>query len=230
MFVRQWPSGNLASDPGTGGPHEVDLDALLDHIRRLRPSRSTRGALQLPCALLIQARQQLERALSLEEKDHPEGTGVAALLLRLGNMAERRDDIEEADRLYRRAYELLLRLAPGSGGEAAAATNLAITTGWRGDVAQAERYAARALAIREKLTPSGDAIIPSLLNHGILLAARGDFAGAEASVLRARRILEGVQPESTGMVKVLENLGGIAWLRQVWLRGKTCAAAPSCAP
>ncbi|HEX7185694.1 MAG TPA: CHAT domain-containing protein [Thermoanaerobaculia bacterium] len=162
---------------------------------------------------LAQARQQLERALSLEEKDHPDGMGVMALLLRLGNVAERQDDIEQADRLYRRAHELILRAAPGTGAEAAAANNLAITTGWRGDLVQAERYGALALAIREKLTPSGDAIIPSLLNHGILLAARGDFAGAEADFLRARRILEKVQPESIGMAKALNNLGSIAWQR-----------------
>ena len=115
---------------------------------------------------LTQAKQQLERALWLEEKDHPEGLGVTALLLRLGNVAERQDNLDEADRLYRRAYDLLLRAAPGSGGEAAAANNLAVITGRRGDLAQAELYAARALAIREKLTPSGDAIIPSLLNYG----------------------------------------------------------------
>jgi CHAT domain-containing protein/tetratricopeptide (TPR) repeat protein len=159
------------------------------------------------------ARQQLAKALELEEKGHPEGLGVATVLLRLGNVAERQDDLEEADRLYHRAYDLVLRLAPGSGGEAAAANNLAVSTGRRGDLAQAELYAARALAIREKLTPSGYAIIPSLLSYGNIIYARGDFAGAEAAFLRAKKILEKVQPEGAALAKTLHDLGEIALQR-----------------
>jgi CHAT domain-containing protein/tetratricopeptide (TPR) repeat protein len=167
----------------------------------------------LPHGDLTQARQHLERALSLEEKDHPEGMGVVALLLRLGNVAERQDNLEEADRFYRRAYDLVLRVAPGSGGEAAAANNLAVSATDRGDLAQAELFAVRALAIREKLTPSGEAIIPSLVGYGIVLYARGDFAGAEAAFLRARKTLEKVQPESTRMAGTLHNLGMVALQR-----------------
>lgn len=159
---------------------------------------------------LSQARQQLERALSLEEKDQPDGLGVATVLLRLGNVAEKQDDLEEAERLYRRADALILRTAPGSGGEAAAANNLAVITGRRGDLAQAEAHAARALAIREKLTPSGEAIIPSLLSYGNLVYARGDFTSAEAAFLRARKILEEVQPASVPLVLTLNNLGDLA--------------------
>ena len=159
------------------------------------------------------ARQQLEKALELEERWHPEGLGVTSVLLRLGNVAERQDDLEEADRLYQRAYDLVLRLAPGSGGEAAATNNLAVSAGRRGDLAQAERYAARALAIREKLTPSGYAIVPVLLSYGNILYARGDLAGAEAAFLRAKKILEKVQPEGAAMAKTLHDLGEIALQR-----------------
>ena len=162
---------------------------------------------------LAQARQRLDRALLLEEKDHPEGIGVVSLLLRLGNVAERQDNLEEADRLYRRAHSLVLRVAPGSGGEAAVATNLAVITGTRGDLAQAEIYAARALALREKLTPTGDAIIPSLLNYANIIYARGDSAGAEAAFLRAKKILERVQPESVALTKIQHNLAELAFER-----------------
>ncbi len=162
---------------------------------------------------LTQARQQLDRALSLEEKDHPGSLGVATVLTRLGNVAEKQDDLEEADRLYRRAHALVLPAAPGSGGEAALANNLAVITGRRGDLAQAALYAAHALALREKLTPSGDAIIPSLLGYGIVLYARGDFAGAEAAFLRARKILEKLQPESIALATTLHNLGELAYER-----------------
>jgi len=159
---------------------------------------------------LAQAKQQLETALSLEEKDHPEGLGVTTVLTRLGNVAEKQDNLDEADLLYRRAYALALRTAPGGGAEAATTNNLAVLAGRRGDLAQAERYAASALAIREKLTPAGDAIIPSLVGYGNLLYARGDLAGAEAVFLRAKRILEKVQPESVRLAKTLHDLGEIA--------------------
>jgi CHAT domain-containing protein/Tfp pilus assembly protein PilF len=157
-----------------------------------------------------QARQQLESVLALEEKDYPEGLGILSVLLRLGNVAERQDNLEEADRLYRRAYDSALRAAPGSGGEAAAANNLAVIAGRRGDLAQAELYAVRAVTIREKLTPSSDANIPSLLTYGNIMAARGNFAGAEAAFLRAKKILEKVQAESFGLARALHNIGMIA--------------------
>jgi CHAT domain-containing protein/tetratricopeptide (TPR) repeat protein len=159
------------------------------------------------------ATQQLERALALEERGHPESLRVATVLLRLGNVAEKQDHLEEADRLYRRGYDLVLRLAPGSGGEAAATNNLAVSTGRRGDLAQAETYMSRALAIREKLTPSGYAIIPSLLSYGNLTYARGDFAGAETAFLRAKKILEKVQPEGEALARTLHDLGEIAHQR-----------------
>ena len=157
-----------------------------------------------------QARQQLERALSLMEKNRPESLGVSTVLVRLGNVLERQDDLDKAERLYRRAFDLVLRLAPGGGAEAAAANNLAVTTGRRGDLAQAERYAARALAIREELTPESEAIVPALLTYGNLVYARGDYAGAEAAFLRARKILEQAQPDSRGLAITLHNLGVLA--------------------
>ena len=157
-----------------------------------------------------QARQRLERALSLEEKHFPEGLGVVALLIRLGNVA---DSVEKGARLQRRAYDLALRPAPGGGAEAAPANNLAGLAYSSGDLAQAELYAARSLAIREKLTPAGEAIIPSLLIYGDMLYARGDHAGAEAAFLRARKILEKIQPESTKLGTMLHNLGILAYQR-----------------
>jgi CHAT domain-containing protein/tetratricopeptide (TPR) repeat protein len=160
-----------------------------------------------------QARQQLEKALALEERAHPASLRVVTLLLRLGNVLERQDDLKGADRLYRQSHDLVLRLAPDSGGEAAAAANLAVITARRGDLAQAEIYTARALAIREKLTPAGEAIIPSLLSYGNVLHARGDSAGAEAAFLRARKILEHLQPKSVGLAMTLHNLGELAFER-----------------
>ncbi|HEY0512265.1 MAG TPA: CHAT domain-containing protein [Thermoanaerobaculia bacterium] len=157
-----------------------------------------------------QARQRLARALELEETRHPESLGVATVLIRLGNVAERQDDLDEADRLYRRASGLVLRAAPGGGAEAAVANNLAVIAGRRGDLAQAELYMARALAIRERLTPASDAIVPTLLTHGNLMYARGDLAGAEATFLRAKKILEQLKPESLDLAKTLHDLGEIA--------------------
>ena len=160
------------------------------------------------------ARQQLESALALEEKNHPDGLGVMSLLTRLGNVIKNlQDSQEEAERLYSRANELALRLAPGSGAEAAGAANLAISAYSRGDLEQAQRYAAHALEIREKLTPGSDAAVPALVIYGDVLYSRGDLAGAEAVFLRTRSLLTKFQPESGNMAKTLRNLGEIAHQR-----------------
>lgn len=202
--ARQWDRADAGYRSALARARELEAARVESHLRMAWSEAFVlRGDLS-------QARQQLERALALEEKDHPDGLGVAAVLLRLGNVAEKQDDLEEAERLYRRADTLILRAAPGSGGEAAAANNLAVITGRRGDLAQAEIHAARALAIREKLTPSGEAIIPSLLSYGNMVYARGDFAGAEAAFLRARKILEEVQPTGVPLALTLNNLGELA--------------------
>jgi CHAT domain-containing protein/tetratricopeptide (TPR) repeat protein len=206
--ARKWPEA------------DAGYQAVLTKARALGAARVEEHLLMswaeafVPRGDAAQAGQQLERALRLEEKEHPESLGVVALLIRLGNLAANlQDDMEEADRLYRRAYDLALRNAPGGGAEASTTNNLAISTFARGDLAQAEQYAARALAIREQLTPSGDAIIPSLLIYGSVLYARHDLAGAEAAFLRAKTILEKVKPESMDLAKPLHNLGEIAYQR-----------------
>ncbi|HKI05854.1 MAG TPA: CHAT domain-containing protein [Thermoanaerobaculia bacterium] len=206
--ARQWPE----SDAG--------YEALVAKARELGAARVEEHLLMSWAETLAQrgegtqAKQQLERALRLEERDHPESLGVVTILTRLGNVAANvQENMEEADLAYRRAYDLALRAAPGGGAEASTANNLAISTFARGDLAQAELYAARALAIREKLTPSSDAIAPSLLSYGNVLYARGDFADAEAAFLRARKILEKFQPGSMALAKTLHNLGVIAHQR-----------------
>ena len=169
--------------------------AALEKARALNSSRVTEhiqmswSETLLSRGDLTRAREQLESALRQEEKEHPEGLGVATLLTRLGNVAQRKENLEEMDRLYRLAYDLVERLAPGSGAEAAALNNLALSTATHGNLAQAEQYAARALAIREKLTPASDAIVPSLITYGNILYSRGDLAGAEAVFLRTKKIL-----------------------------------------
>jgi CHAT domain-containing protein/tetratricopeptide (TPR) repeat protein len=159
---------------------------------------------------LTRARQQLEKALILEEKDHSEGLFIVLVLIRLSATAQRQDNLEESDRLSRRAYDLARRAAPGSNAEAAAANNLAATTATRGDLAQAERYLARSLAILEKLKVSDRWMLTMLWNYGELHLDRGDLAGAEAIFLRAKRALENVQPDDQELATTLHFLGRIA--------------------
>ncbi len=159
---------------------------------------------------LARARQQLERALEQEEKNHPQSLTAALVLTRLGGIADDEENLDETDHFFRRAYEIARRAAPGSGAEAMAASNLSMSAGMHGDLEQSERLAARALAIREKLTPSGIGIVTPLVNYGEALQGRGDLAGAEASLVRARKILESLAPDSAELAKTLHNLGAIA--------------------
>jgi CHAT domain-containing protein/tetratricopeptide (TPR) repeat protein len=206
--ARQWPEA------------DADYQAVLSKAQALGVARVEEHLRMSWSDAFIQrgdatrARQQLESALALEEKNHPEGLGVVSLLIRLGNVLKNmQDDQEEAERLYSRAYDLALRTAPGSGAEAAGANNLAISAYTRGDLEQTQQYAARALAIREKLTPWSDAIIPALVIYGDVLYSRGDLAGAEAVYLRARGILEKFQPDSGNLAKILHDLGEVAHQR-----------------
>jgi CHAT domain-containing protein/tetratricopeptide (TPR) repeat protein len=206
--ARQWPEA------------DAGYQAAVAKARSLKAERAEENLLLSWVETLLlrreatQARQQLERALWLEEKEHPESLGVATVLIQLGNVAMNlQENLEEADSFYRRAHSLVLRAAPGSGAEAVTANNLSASAYARGDLAQAELYAARALAIREKLTPSGNAIVPNLFNYGNALVGRGDFAGAEVVFLRARKILEKIDPESERMAGTLHNLGAISYQR-----------------
>jgi len=159
---------------------------------------------------VAQAREQLEIALRLEEKRQPESLFVVWALRRLGVTAEGQDDLAEADRMNRRAYDLVVRLAPGSGAEAATANNLAATTAMRGDLEQAELYLARTLRIQEQFSPESEGLVMNLLNYGELLLDRGNFAGAEAAFLRAKRILEKVNTENDELAATLYLLGKVA--------------------
>ncbi len=202
--ARQWPETDNGFQTALENARALKAARAAEHIQMSwSESLKARGD-------LARAREQLENALSQEEREHPEGLGVATLLTRLGNVAQRKEDLEEMDRLYRRAYDLAQRLAPGSGAEAAVLNNLAVSEANRANLAQAEQYAIRALAIRQKLTPESDAIVPSLMSYGSILYSRGDLAGAEAAFLNLKRILERLQPEGGPMAKALHNLGAIA--------------------
>ncbi len=159
---------------------------------------------------LTGARQQLETALALEEKDHPESLFIVWVLIKLSATVEKQDHLDEADSLSRRAYDLARRVAPGSNAEASTANNLAATTAMRGDLAQAERYLGRSLAILEKLKVSDRWILTMLWNYGELHLDRGDLAGAEDAFLRAKRALENVQTEGKELATTLHSLGRIA--------------------
>ncbi|MEO6193948.1 MAG: CHAT domain-containing tetratricopeptide repeat protein [Thermoanaerobaculia bacterium] len=162
---------------------------------------------------LTGARQQLENALSLEEKDNPESLFVILALSKLGATLEKQDNLEESDRLNRRAYDLARRAAPGSNLEALTANNLAATTAMRGNLPQAELYLGRALAIQEKLKVADRWFLTTILNYGEMLLQRGDLAGAETVFLRAKRASENVQPDGREVAITLHYLGKIAFQR-----------------
>ena len=206
--TRQWSDADAGYQAALAKAQELGSARVEAHLRMAWwESFWQRGELTL-------ARQQLERALRLVEKDRSESLFEAWVLIRLSATVKKQDNLEEEDRLTRRTYELVLRTAPGSGAEAAAANNLAATTATRGDLAQAERYLSRVFAIQEKLAPSGEGLVMNLWNYGELLLSRGDFAGAEAAFLHAKRILEKVgPPESKDLATTLYLLGKVANLR-----------------
>src|SRR5262245_9251964 len=125
--ARQWPEA------------DAGYQAALEKARALKAARVETHLLMSWGNVLLQrgefarGKQQLESALRLEGKQRAESVLMALILLRLGAMADRQDDLDEEDRLFQRAYDMVRRLAPGSGAEAATANNLAATTALRGD-------------------------------------------------------------------------------------------------
>lgn len=144
-------------------------------------------------ALLLdpkEARPLLERALALRRKQlgaqHPE-TGVtmnnlANVLLALGSLAE-------AERMQRRALEILESALGKHARVAVAASNLADVLRAKGETRNARQLYERALAIDEKVYgPDHSEVAADLENLASLLEEAGDPSAARRLRERAARI------------------------------------------
>jgi CHAT domain-containing protein len=178
---------------------------------------------------IIPAKQQLESALRIYEKNPSQSLSAALVFIRLSATVFRQEHLEETERFSRRAYDLARHAASGSGAEAAAANNLAAILATRGDLAQAELVLARTLAIQEKLAPAGEGIVKKILENikpesqelattlhllGEIADRRGDRDAAESLFRRELVLLEKLDPDGSLMRERLMGLGKLALLQR----------------
>jgi len=135
---------------------------------------------------------------------------LAVSLDKLGVIARNRSLLAAADRLHRRAVEMLERLAPGSLELASSLNNLGTVLSLGGDLAAAEDPYRRALVIRERLAPDSLEVAGSLANLGIVARGRGDLTAAAQLQGRALALFERLAPGSIQVAGSLNNLGLVA--------------------
>jgi len=150
------------------------------------------------------------RALALQ----PEESLAAALELNsLAITTIRRRDLATAEDLYRKAYSLRKRLAPGSLELASSEKNLAMVAGQQGRLDNAEEHLKEALKIQERLAPESLDVAPTLITMGNVALERGDLITAEEHYRHALVITERLDPEGPSLATTVGNLGRINMAR-----------------
>jgi tetratricopeptide (TPR) repeat protein len=164
-----------------------DARAGVHHLLEARYHHLAAGQVEEAAAAAEVACSQLDRwgawdeetALIKDTLDHlaPGNQRAWAWIVRLGRVAHRRGDLDEAERLYRRALEISDRLDDHPG-IASGYHQLGILAQTRGDLDEAERLYRRALEISERRDDESR-LATTYHQLGVLAHARGDLDEAE---------------------------------------------------
>jgi CHAT domain-containing protein/Tfp pilus assembly protein PilF len=138
----------------------------------------------------------------------------ARLLTRLGDLAQKRGDLDGGERDLRAALAIAEALAPESLAVATVFQRQGIGAALRGsDLGLAEACFRRALDLQERLAPESEALASTLTNLGSVASLRGDLALAEEHYRRSLAIKERRTPQGQELTPVLNNLGIVAFER-----------------
>ena len=135
---------------------------------------------------------------------------TAASLVELGNFAQHRGKLEEAEQLYRYALTIQEQLAPNSEAVAGSLSNLGDVAHNRGKLEEAEQFHRRALTIDEKIAPDSLDIPDVLSSLGDIAHDRGKLDEAEQLYRRALTFTEKLAPNSLEVAASLNSLGNVA--------------------
>ncbi len=163
-----------------------------------------------------EALEALGIALALRQQGGDPSLAAAVTHLEIGEVAQRKGDLESAKTHLETAVAAYEALAPGSM-ELARSLNVLGYVFQRHlgaeDLELAETLQRRALAIQEGLAPGGIDVAASHNYLGNLALAREDPAAGIEHYERALTIWEQRMPGSSFHASVLGNLGNTAWMR-----------------
>jgi CHAT domain-containing protein/Tfp pilus assembly protein PilF len=150
------------------------------------------------------------QSLTEARKLGTEDMTMAAILGRLGILANFHSHVTKAEDYRRQALAIQEKLAPDSLPVSISFNSLGVYAMDRGDPAQAEEYLRKSLAIKQKLAPNSRIVASSLSNLGIVLRERGDLAAAEECERQALVVINRLAPNSLLVANILVNLGGFS--------------------
>ncbi len=152
----------------------------------------------------------LERAIALAQAETRRPRAALTQLTEVGIELLDLRRFDEAQLIYKAAFPMAERLAPGSAEQARVFNGLGSIAMARAQWRTAKEHHERALAIREALDPNSIGVAASLNNLGGIALANEDLATARARYERARSIREKVEPASLGLATSLYGLGRVA--------------------
>jgi CHAT domain-containing protein/Tfp pilus assembly protein PilF len=170
------------------------------------------GILALNLRDLEQAEDLHRQALSIITALAPNGLEHAELLDSLGaNIAYQRGNLDAANKLWKRAFDIRHRSVPASLPFARSLFSSGFYALEKGRLDEAERCFNSALLLQERLAPGSLDLARSLHNLGNVFFQRGDLERARALYLRGLEIRERIAPGSLQMASSLANLSGVAY-------------------
>jgi CHAT domain-containing protein/Tfp pilus assembly protein PilF len=150
------------------------------------------------------------QSLTEARKLGTEDMKMAAILGRLGILANFHSHVTKAEDYRRQALAIQEKLAPDSLPVSISYNSLGVYALDRGDPIQAEEYMRKSLAIKQELAPNSRIVASSLANLGVVLRHRGDLAAAEEAERQALVVINKLDPNSLLVANILLNLGGFS--------------------
>ncbi len=221
--------------PVTGGRDVPASELLAAAARRLDVDRTTPPDVRATLETVIgqsygslgqyaEAERHDSMALALRQQlDGPTSTSVVMTLSTLGQLYLQKGDLDHADTVFRRAYDV----QHARGGKpdslmAALTENLGSLAHYRGDIKESERYHRDALAMRRQIFGNENDLTAFGMNDvAIALGEQGKFAEAEPLHRESVRILRRNHPAGPPL-ELAAVLNGLATALD--LEGKPLAA------
>lgn len=161
-----------------------------------------------------QAAQCYQEALSVVENFKPERLSAAGILAGLGEVTERRGQLDHAQKYYERSLAIRSSIAPNSLSVAGIFNKLAHLYYRRGDLIKTEGYSQQAITIEETFAFEGLDMASSLNELGLVALKRDHLDNAEQYLNKSLAIRQMLTPDSLDVAVSFNNLGLASYARE----------------